>query len=346
MALQIAARRPMAFEAVSLRATFVRFVKLYWLSKSRWLAQRIFRFWPYYTGELHRPIPLGSKVRQQVPGTNTGQQVPSTCRPASHAKFDVGDSGSPDAVIDNLLGNRCLAPFALQLEVRWQQVPGTCHPFRQCNLCYVDLTSVVVDEKTSFEQADLFRATIAREVLDCMEGGGKLTMHQLRNLKVVDDIATLRREFSGFWVAVHVTGMLIFLAPYLVFVVFQLLRAEVGELQTSIGVELVSDKDTAPFGLNIIRFIASGGKNWRQWDVSFLAIVLTGLAILYNFLRGLLWWKTLSLEHHKLIHGYYPSFSFKGFWKLCFNSYRFSVVLGVIVLLVHSLMFLSRPIPV
>jgi len=218
--------------------------------------------------------------------------------------------------------------------------------FRQCNLCYVDLTSVVVDEKTSFEQADLFRATIAREVLDCMEGGGKLTMHQLRNLKVVDDIATLRREFSGFWVAVHVTGMLIFLAPYLVFVVFQLLRAEVGELQTSIGVELVSDKDTAPFGLNIIRFIASGGKNWRQWDVSFLAIVLTGLAILYNFLRGLLWWKTLSLEHHKLVHGYYPYFSFKGFWKLCFNSYRISFVLSVIVLLVHSLMYLSRPIPV
>jgi len=101
--------------------------------------------------------------------------------------------------------------------------------FLKTSLCFVDLTTVVVDEATKLERVSVINTRISRQVLERLEDHGGLTIGRRRQMKIVDDIMTLRESFSGFWNKLHFFAMLIFLAPYIWFIAKQWVLANVGE---------------------------------------------------------------------------------------------------------------------
>ncbi len=211
--------------------------------------------------------------------------------------------------------------------------------FSETSLCYVDLTTVDVDEKTSLETAGVINTRISWQVLEHLKDKGGLTTGRLRQMKIVDDVMKLRQSFSGFWNKLHFVAMSIFLAPYIWFLAKQWVLADVG---TRVPIKATD----SPILVNLFRFIVSGGDTWREWQLELIPITLFILAFLYNLFRGVLVVKTLILEHRQAIQGYYPEFTLTGGWKAVYQGYKWLGIIALFVLVVHTLHFLFKRVPI
>jgi hypothetical protein len=210
--------------------------------------------------------------------------------------------------------------------------------FNKSSLCYVDLTTVFVDEKTSLEQVGVINTKISRSVIEQLRDYGGLTIGRLRRMIHVDDVADLRRSFSGFWNQLHFVALVVFFAPYLWFIANQWLLARVGDE--------TPDKDaSSPILINLIRFIVSGGDTWREWSPSFIPILLFVVALVFNVLRACLLAKTLDVEHYRSVHGHYPDFTLTGKWFILHQGYKWLGAIALLVLVVHTFLFLLKRVP-
>ena len=209
--------------------------------------------------------------------------------------------------------------------------------FVRTSLCYVNLTTVQVDEATKLETVSVINTRISRQVLERMKDYGGLTIGRRRQMEIVDDIMTLRQSFSGFWNKLHFFAMSIFLAPYIWFLAKQWFLANIGEE--------VTNKLTSPIIINLIRFIVSGGDTWREWQPAFFPISLFLLALIYNAVRGILLVKSITLEHKQIIQGFYPEFALVGKWKAVYKSYKLFGIIAIVVLVLHTFMFLIKRVP-
>jgi hypothetical protein len=106
-------------------------------------------------------------------------------------------------------------------------------------------------------------------------------------LNVSDSLATLRSDYTGIWLWIHLTALALFLLPYGVFVSDALIA-------TSMTSSL--PPDAQPLGKELFWYILSAGHGDHVFHWGALLFVF---GIVYNGLRGALLYKThvLFLAH-------------------------------------------------
>ena len=210
--------------------------------------------------------------------------------------------------------------------------------FKIASLSFADLTSMKVDEATRFSRVGVIGTKITQAKLEMLQDFGGLAPGRMSQMEIVDDVATLRRSFSGFLNSVHVVAILLFCAPYLWFLGKQWVLAGVGE-----GIAFPGR--TSPILANLCRFIVSGGHDWRIWHVNPWACIVFILAICFNGARIALYVKTKQLEHHRVVTGFYNEFHLSGVWLKLLTSYRYLGIAALGMIILHTLIFLFKPVP-
>lgn len=91
--------------------------------------------------------------------------------------------------------------------------------------------------------------------------------------------------------------------------------------------------------------MASGGGTWRTWSIAWWPLILFVLAIAFNALRFVLWFKTKRLEHDQAITGVYNEFRLTGGWEQTHATYGWLSKIGLAIVALHTLRFLMMPVP-
>lgn len=155
-----------------------------------------------------------------------------------------------------------------------------------------DFSGSKMDTETSFKQATVENSIIHRFTLECLKDYGGLSKGEVMKMNIIDDVATLRKNYSGFGRWVHILSMLTFTFPYAWFLVSRWGEAKFTE---------DADGQHIPLWDALLRFIFNGGVNWQEgysFHFSFIAFIF---ALFYNVLRAVLLRKTLALEAHQEI---------------------------------------------
>lgn len=146
----------------------------------------------------------------------------------------------------------------------------------------------------------------------------------------------LRQNFSGVFALIHAAALVLFLAPYAWFVASHYAVARFAP---------ANDQDPTLLTA-LLRFIASGGREWKQWARSWHVIPFI-ILLLYNALRAALLYKTKALELEELTTGLPSRFSFGEHrrWGFMFTSAQwiFWGVIGVVIW--HTLNFMMVRVP-
>lgn len=173
--------------------------------------------------------------------------------------------------------------------------------FQNAVLQNASLLNVRVDESTTFRQLETSRNTkIERYSLACLKDESGLSLGNKMDLAIVDDVAKLRSEFGGIWAMVHILALIVFIFPYGKFLFTQS--------------ALANFTRDAPTDVTLLeafaRFIYSGGEKWKSgWSLNFPSFLAFNIYLVYNAARGLLLWKTKSLETQQDVSGLPARFS-------------------------------------
>jgi len=123
----------------------------------------------------------------------------------------------------------------------------------------------------------------------------------MRRQFVLDDpVIALKRMFGGINYWLQPIGFGLFIVPYIWFLLTQLFRSEYYSYLAN-----ASDQNS-PIAINLIRYIWSGGTDWREWIFCPTSLI----AAVYAFcqiVRSFYWLKHLGHEHHRSIFGIYPN---------------------------------------
>lgn len=172
--------------------------------------------------------------------------------------------------------------------------------FSRASLKNCDFLGAQMDTDTSFGNSTVSGSKIDRYALECMNDKGGLTKGALMTLDVHDDVATLRRSYSGVPRWLHLIATLAFLFPYIWFFAARWTEAKFGGGIT---------ETSLPLWKAFTRYVFNGGVNWEahyDFHHTFIAFVL---ALILNGLRAVLLWKTKSLEFDQEITGWPAIFS-------------------------------------
>ena len=214
--------------------------------------------------------------------------------------------------------------------------------FNGVRLVDTSLLSVEVNKRTKFEDTKGTNKTsgcrINRYILESLEDYGGLTKGDRMKMTIIDDVATLRLQFSGFWHWVHLVGMAAFLFPYVWFTVKQWMIAKF----------TIGDDSNITLLEALCRYIVSGGQGWREgWNINYWLVTVFIIALFYNVLRGLLFYKTKTLELQETISGLPCIFSLQqGFWKWIYMMRKYFLVAFMIAVAWNTIHFLMMRIPV
>lgn len=169
--------------------------------------------------------------------------------------------------------------------------------FRSVNLENADLSGLEVDDRTSLTMCVVNNALIERNTLECLSSFGGLTRGQLQSMRIVDGLSELRSNYSGYWQWLHMTALVIFLFPYVVYSLKLYGQAEpvcVGPACSTVG-------------SRIWTFIQTGGTMGDA--IVWGPFVVFWFSLAYNLLRFILLAKTKSLELSAVTAGFPPKFS-------------------------------------
>ena len=159
--------------------------------------------------------------------------------------------------------------------------------FERCDFQNTDLVGGELGPSTRFNDCNCKDMRITKVQLATMEDSGISKGQQIR-LNLVDHVAELRQQYSGFQLWFHVIAMTSFLAPYIGFIGFkwaQTFQKDIHETETLIW--------------QLFRFVVNGGKIEDGFRISFAGVLLALIVVfnvLFNVVRGWLLWKTKSLE--------------------------------------------------
>jgi hypothetical protein len=212
--------------------------------------------------------------------------------------------------------------------------------FIECNLCGASLQQIRVDETTRFQRLYQTKgSTIGRYELACLGKDGGLTPGNLMDMEIVDDVAKLRSRFGGIWSIAHALALVVFLLPYVWFTGWLWVRAG------------FNGKDDAEKSVTILsalgRYIASGGKEWRDhWEVDGFAILLFLTVLAYNIARAALLFKTKQLETKQIVTGLPVNFSLSDSrWNSLYKVADWGFILATILIIWHTYQFMQTEVP-
>jgi hypothetical protein len=194
------------------------------------------------------------------------------------------------------------------------------------------LEGVAVDGGTRFENAEVDGCRMERQTLERLEDYGGLTRGRRMTMHIEDPVAEMRSYYSGVWQWIHVTALLVFLFPYVVFIWKKYLVASFG----LVGSESV----TLWTALRV--FVLTGGTGaavaWGPFGVFCYSTV-------YNALRVVLLYKTKALELKQDASGLPAPFSLAGTWGRLLATAHVMFVGNLILVAYHTWHFLQMRVP-
>lgn len=212
--------------------------------------------------------------------------------------------------------------------------------FHNSGLTLADFSYVQANARTTFVGATVEGMTIERHTLESMKEYGNLTPGDRMRMNIIDGVAILRNSYSGFWQWVHLSALVLFLYPYIWFVVSNWAKSQF--ITTGAG---IATSITLLEALG--RFIVSGGEDWKSgWSVSFWPFSAFIFASCYNIIRAILLWKTKQLELHEQASGLPALFSLDGKWRVMYWIGHYGFAFNALVVTYHTYHFLQKRIPI
>lgn len=211
--------------------------------------------------------------------------------------------------------------------------------FESTDLTDATLLNVTVDQQTSFANVkSVIKCKITRITLASLREYGDLTIGNRIDMDIVNDVALLRRGFSGMRFWIYIVLILVFLTPYLNFLIRQSLRS---------SFDLPAHDSISVFQ-SIGYFIWSGGTTWTAPRLNFWPFASFVVFIFYNALRASLLWKTKELELEEEATGLPSKFVFATHprWHRAFLATRLFAYVAILVVIYHSWHFLSARVPI
>lgn len=200
-----------------------------------------------------------------------------------------------------------------------------------------DLRGAVFNAGTQLHKAVVNDCIVNRHTLESLDEYGGLTRGDRMTMKIVDGVATLRSNYTGFWQWIHLTALVVFLFPYVWFVMSQWSIARFG---------VPADLPSITLFEALIRYIWNGGVDWQGgWNLDLLSFCLFAYAFLYNGLRGVLLSKAKQLELQQDASGLPAVFSLDEGWGIAYRAAKWGFYANLIVVLGHTLHFLMQEIP-
>ncbi len=197
----------------------------------------------------------------------------------------------------------------------------------KCDFVSAELVQANFDTNTVFESCNMKSCICQKsDLLHLDQNFGGLTVGQRREMKISDDISKLKSTFGGFWSTVHLISFIIFIFPYVWFVIKYWPESEF----------IYDDESYISLIQAFILNIWNGGRSLEsgEWRFHWSAVIFA-LLLIYNSLRIVLLWKTKQLELDEKITGIPPIFSFSEnyVWRKMYIGMQwlfwFSVALSV-----------------
>lgn len=210
--------------------------------------------------------------------------------------------------------------------------------FHRAKLVGADLSGATFDYKTDFDGAETDGCTVNRYQLERLNDYGSLTVGNRMSMNIIDDVAQLRASYSGFSQWVHLAALVLFLFPYVWFVLVQWSNAEF----------LIPDAEAhMPLWKALLTFIYNGGVNWQSgfaFHLSFIAFIFMAC---FNFLRAMLLWKTKQLELQQESSGLPAMFSLVSTrWGITLKVAKWSFFAYLAIGLLNVGHFFTQDVPI
>ena len=205
-----------------------------------------------------------------------------------------------------------------------------------------DLRGAKFSSVTNLRGADVYGAKINRYDLECLENYGGLTQGDRMEMEIEDGVALLRASYSGFLQWLHMFALVAFLFPYAWFVTSQWSKARF---------LAVPDDTWLPLWKALGLFIFNGGVDWHLGPNMHWSFVAFLFLLAYNILRGVLLWKTKSLELRQDSSGLpvrfsLPKNSWSWPWGTLFQLARWGFYFNLAVVLLNTGHFFTQKIPI
>ena len=204
--------------------------------------------------------------------------------------------------------------------------------FTGASLEHASLEHAILTKSTKFVNASVEGTAIDRYVLELLDDnyGGLMRADRLV-MKIRDDVATLRGEFSGFMQWLHAGGILAFFAPYVAFTIAKTLLAHPYECGST---------------------EACGPLLWALWDYVWTSQPCYEKGIflfwaVYNAFRVALLFKTKKLEIEETARQLPVLFSFSGHkcWRRLFKFVHYGFWVHLIAVSIHLGLYMMTPVP-
>lgn len=250
----------------------------------------------------------------------------------------------------NLSGANLTEAVLLNSSLIGADLSGAClnHAnFSHTNISGATLLGASVDSTTSFGAIKCYKTIGDRSTAEYMRD--TLGHGQMMDLTIVDDLATLRAEFSGVWGMIHLIGVIVFLLPYVWFLAEQAMASRVKAIADSAEltveewahrkaqdiiqlpakdfqdaiqqkITLTADQWREKFGVSspqeitvlnaFARYIWNGGERWREgYFFNGFSFIPFVCVTVYNMLRLRLLIKTKRLETQQSVRQLPVTFS-------------------------------------
>lgn len=249
-----------------------------------------------------------------------------------------GFSSLDDAILAHALCQTAIFQRSSCIRLRGQNCRLEGTRFEHVNLEGADLRGSTANPDTEFSSPKIDGCRVDRYFLDSLPDGEKgLPRGHRMQMVITDDVATLRMSYSGFLAWVHFLALLAFVFPYLWFTGKQYAIARFAGTEIDSGV---------PLWKAISLYIWTGGVEWHEGRFNPLPFSLAVLSLLYNALRGLLLWKTKSLELQEAATALPAKFSLVGRWGVFYRMAWIWFWINLLLILLHSGHFLGQVVPV
>ncbi len=197
-----------------------------------------------------------------------------------------------------------------------------------------DFTGSYITYTTRFSNCKVIGTRIEKSRLETMENYGGLSVGNRMKMRITDHVATLRASYSGFQQWIHLVALIIFSFPYIWFVISLWIKAEFMKINS----ESFSSITLAEA---LSRYIFNGGIDW-QTGFSFHWTFITFIwMFIYNVIRGILLWKTKTLELQQKISNLPVEFTLPGsMWGGLYKIANWSFVITMMIVILNTFHFM------
>jgi len=167
---------------------------------------------------------------------------------------------------------------------------------------------------------------------------GGLTVSNRMGIRLIDPIEVLRRNFSGLNYWIQWFFVVLFFAPYGVFLAVQWWKhlLNPGEGESILLVQLA-------------KYVVSAGASNSSWIPNYWSLLLVFFFLLLNCARVVLLWKTKQIEMDEYIQGVPTAFDLEApeslKWKRLYSGVYYSSYVSPLIVIVNTILFLSTKTP-